>query len=97
MKKPTAAKGIPKPRKNDRKAVRAPEFVRSQPLDACPSCGKEFVNHLGIIGTCAKVETARTALFIIETAALMSLEVKNLLDAKNIRKLCRSALYQIRP
>ena len=30
--------------------------------DKCPSCGVEYVDHLGLIGTCQKVQVMREAL-----------------------------------
>lgn len=69
MKTPSAQKGVPKPRRNDKKAVRAPEVIRSQPPDTCPHCDKQFVDHLGVVGLCEKVELAKHVLKIIGTAS----------------------------
>lgn len=31
-------------------------------MDACKSCGKKFTDHLGVIGTCEKLQKAEAAL-----------------------------------
>jgi len=31
-------------------------------MRTCPSCGKEFTDHLGVIGTCRNLQLALTAL-----------------------------------
>jgi hypothetical protein len=33
----------------------------------CKNCGVPWIEHLGIEGTCRKLETARTALRVIQT------------------------------
>ena len=37
--------------------------------ETCPHCGKQWIDHMGIIGTCRRLQEALTALRVIHTWA----------------------------
>ena len=39
--------------------------TRKKTANKCESCGKRWEDHLGLVGTCEKLERARSALKII--------------------------------
>jgi len=50
--------------------------------DCCRSCGKRFIDHLGLIGTCQRLQ---------ETLAILR-EIKQKTRSESIKKLCDSGL-----
>ena len=62
---------------------------------ACSACGVAWTDHLGIAGTCKKLEEARGALKVICTWA--SFRGGECLTPKDTEKLCRKALEASKP
>ena len=58
----------------------------------CPNCGVPWIEHLGIAGTCRKLELARTALKVIHTWA--SFDNGSELKPKHVRDLTKRALEE---
>ena len=61
----------------------------------CSACGVAWTDHLGIAGTCKKLEEARGALKVICTWA--SFRGGECLTPKDTEKLCRKALEASKP
>ena len=61
--------------------------------DVCTSCGKKWIDHLGIIGTCKHLQEAKSALQIIHTWA--SYKDGLVLDADHIVELTEKTLKNI--
>ena len=62
---------------------------------SCSACGLAWTDHLGIMGTCQKLERARSALKVICTWA--SFRDGECLTPKDTEKLCRKALSASAP
>lgn len=69
---------------------------KKRPYDAdpepakCKSCNVPYTDHLGLHGTCAKLQEALSALRVIRTWATFQGGVD--LDAEHLVKLCDKAL-----
>jgi hypothetical protein len=63
--------------------------------DNCPACGVPWTDHLGIAGTCRKLEEARGALKVICTWA--SFRGGECLTPQDTEKLCQKALDASKP
>jgi len=61
----------------------------------CSACGVPWVDHLGIIGTCRKLEDARSALNVIHTWA--SFQNGRALNCKDVIRLTRRVLDDTEP
>lgn len=59
----------------------------------CSACGTEWTKHMGIAGTCQKLQQARTALKVICTLA----KYHNGELLAHTAKLCRKALDETAP
>lgn len=70
--------------------------AKSKCEDSCRSCGVAWHDHLGISGTCSKLEFARTALQIIRTWAAFPLGIQITSELKEIRDMCDKTLESIR-
>ncbi len=63
--------------------------------DICPSCGVSWEKHMGMIGTCAKLEAARKTLKILHTwAKVPTADLR--LDLFKIVTLCDKTLAEIK-
>lgn len=67
--------------------------TRKTKQDCCKSCGKKWDEHLGVEGTCKKLELA---LWKLELAR-EKLELLYLLGDKDIRLLVREAIKETKP
>lgn len=77
-----------KPRSNSKRPRRLPST-------ACSACGVEWVDHLGISGTCKKLEDARSALRVIYTWA--SFQNGRALNCEDVIRLITTVLKDIEP
>ena len=68
---------------------------RHPKMPACSACGVAWTDHLGIAGTCRKLDKARGALKVIHTWA--SFRDGEMLTAKDAMKLCRKVLKETAP
>jgi hypothetical protein len=68
---------------------------RHPKMPTCSACGVAWTDHLGIAGTCRKLENARGALKVIYTWA--SFRDGELLTAKDAKNLCMKALKETAP
>ena len=67
----------------------------TKPKAACSACGVAWTDHLGIAGTCRKLDKARGALKVILTWS--SFRDGELLTAKDAMKLCMKVLKETAP
>ena len=65
--------------------------------DVCKSCGLKWTDHLGISGTCSKLEFAMTALKIIRTWAAFPLGIQRTQELIDIRDMCDKTLESLLP
>ncbi len=65
--------------------------------DFCKSCGTPWSDHLGISGTCAKLEEARISLQVIRTwSKYPKNTTTNVRELSDILKLCEKTLEAIK-
>jgi hypothetical protein len=64
-------------------------------MPACSACGVAWTDHLGIAGTCRKLDKARGALKVILTWS--SFRDGEMLTAKDTMNLCRKVLKETAP
>lgn len=62
---------------------------------SCPACGVSWADHLGIAGTCRKLERARGALKVLATLATFS--DGECLTPADTKKICKRALQETNP
>lgn len=62
--------------------------------DKCPSCGKDWTDHLGIQGTCQRLQKALSTLKVIRTLASCDKDFGTL-DADDVLKLCDKTLKEV--
>ena len=61
--------------------------------DRCRACGEQFIDHLGIEGTCSRLGSAKTTLRVLYTWA--TCEGGCGLDPENVAQLVRRTLTKI--